>query len=328
MMWDVSAQTDAVEAAAADLYGLPPDEFTAARNARAKQVRAGGDKDAAAAIAKLAKPNMVAWLANQLVREHSDELGPLLEVGDAMREATAALNADHLRQLSRQQRQIVQGLVQQARELARAAGQAVSDGTARGLEETLHAALADEHAAQELSKGTLSAGLSRSGFPGMESGTELGSWAAAPRAAPGATPAAGTRARQAATSAAGSRARRKPESPEEAAERAEQAAVAARREKADRARGDEAAARSNAESARQALDQARTALADAERAADEAASDVERLQSELGAAMQAQSAAAGAKRKARREVDVADRIARQSERRLRDAAARLAELQD
>ncbi len=324
MMWDVSAQTDAVEAAAADLYGMPPDEFTAARNARAKQVRTDGDKDAAAAIAKLAKPNVVAWLANQLVREHRDELGPLLEVGAAMREATAALNADQLRQLSRQQRQIVQGLVQQARELARAAGQAVSDGTARGLEETLHAALADERAAEELSKGTLSAGLSRSGFPGMESGADPGPWIAAPARA---TPSRAATAPRAAA-AAGTRAKRAPESPEEAAQRAEQAAAAARREKADRARGDEAAARSEAESARQALHQARTALADAERAADDAAGDVERLQSELGAAMQAQSAAAGAKRKARREVDVADRIARQSERRLRDAAARLAELQD
>ena len=322
MMWDVSAQTDTVEAAAAELYGLPPDEFTAARNTRAKQARADGDKDAAAAIAKLPKPNLVAWLANQLVREHGDELGPLLEVGAAMREATAALNADQLRQLSRQQRQIVQGLVQQARELARAAGHPVSDGTARGLEETLHAALADERAAEELSKGTLSAGLSRSGFPGMESGADPGSWTAAPATAPRAATAPRT------TKAAGTRAKRAPESPEEAAERAEQAAAAARREKADRARGDETAARSDAESARQALDQARTALADAERAADDAASDVDRLQAELGAAMQAQSAAAGAKRKARREVDVADRIARQSERRLRDAAARLAELQD
>jgi hypothetical protein len=149
---DASGRTDAVGVVADELYGLPLDNFTAARNERAKRARADGDSGTAVAIGKLAKPSTVAWLANQLVREHADEIRPLLELGDSMRRATAALDAGQLRELSRQQRQVVQALVRRAHRLANAAGQAVSANTARGLE----------------SEGRLTSGLSRSGFPGIE----------------------------------------------------------------------------------------------------------------------------------------------------------------
>jgi hypothetical protein len=42
----------------------------------------------------------------------------------------------------------------------------VSEDMARGLEETLHAALADPAAAEQLAQGRLTGGLSGSGFPG------------------------------------------------------------------------------------------------------------------------------------------------------------------
>ena len=158
------------EAAAEELYGLPLDEFTAARNERVKQARADGDSGAALAIGKLAKPNKVAWLANQLVREDAVGIRALLELGESMRQATASLAAGQLRQASRQQHQVIYALVQQARSLASAAGQPISDDTARGLGDTLHAALADEQAARQLSQGRLTSGLSSSGFPGMDVG--------------------------------------------------------------------------------------------------------------------------------------------------------------
>jgi hypothetical protein len=151
---------------ATELYGLPPQEFTAARNARAKEVREAGDKDLAKQITALGKPTMVGWLANQLVRERPDELRSLLELGGLLREATANLAGDELKELSRQQRRVVHALVQQARGLAGAAGHPVSEDTARGLEETLHAALADQGAADQLAAGRLTGVLSRTGFPG------------------------------------------------------------------------------------------------------------------------------------------------------------------
>src|SRR5215467_12550100 len=116
------SDTDAIDVAVAEvageLYGVPTDEFTAARNARAKQARDDGDRQLAAAIAKLPKPTAAAWLANQLVRNAADELSALLSLGQAMREATAALDRDELRRLTRDQRAAMAALVQRARDLA------------------------------------------------------------------------------------------------------------------------------------------------------------------------------------------------------------------
>ena len=56
----------------------PPEGFTAARNARAKEVQVGGDRDLAAAIRGLTKPTAAAGLANQLVRRDRAALDPLL----------------------------------------------------------------------------------------------------------------------------------------------------------------------------------------------------------------------------------------------------------
>lgn len=57
-----------LELVAVDLYGLPPDEFTAARNQAAAQARADGEAAVSSAIKNLKKPTLAAWLANQLVR--------------------------------------------------------------------------------------------------------------------------------------------------------------------------------------------------------------------------------------------------------------------
>jgi hypothetical protein len=155
-----------VDDIADELYALPPREFTAARNARAKEARQAGDTDLAKRITALGKPTMTGWLTNQLVRERSDEIRALLELGASLREATASLAGDELKELSRQQRQVVRALVRQARELAGAAGHPASEDTARGVEQTLHAALADEGAAQQLAAGHLTGVLSTAGFPG------------------------------------------------------------------------------------------------------------------------------------------------------------------
>ena len=153
-----------VESVADELYGLPLDEFTPTRTAREKQAKASGDKEVAAQIHQLAKPNMVAWLSNQLVRERADEIRPLLELGAGLREATAKLSGEQLRQLSRRQRQLVYALVQQARLLANAGGRKISSDTAIGLENTLRAALADPDAADALAAGRLTQGMQNSGF--------------------------------------------------------------------------------------------------------------------------------------------------------------------
>ena len=147
-----------------ELYSLPLDEFTPTRTEYEKRAKAAGDRDLAERIKRLAKPNVAAWLTNQLVREHRDELTPLLEIGAGLREATRKLAGDQLRELSKQQQKLTFALVQHVRELGRANNQNVTEDTKRAIEQTLHAALADERAAELLLEGRLTAPLQRTGF--------------------------------------------------------------------------------------------------------------------------------------------------------------------
>jgi hypothetical protein len=310
-----------VAAAAGELYGLPLAEFTAARAERAKQARADGDRAAAAAIGRLAKPSVVAWLANQLARQYPGELAPLLELGDALRRATAALDAAQLRQLSRQQQQVVSALMGRVRELAAAAGQAVSDSTARGVEDTLHAALADDSAARELTGGQLAAGLSRTGFPGIDSAAgpaPAGPGAAAGQLRPPAGPAGPAGAGPARPGQRGGKA--EPGRPA-------QAAAEARRQQLERARRAEADAQGYAGEAGRDQDRARSALTAAQHAVRSAEETISRLQDELDTALDARNNAGRAERQAGKEADRADRTARQAGRRLAEATARRQELE-
>jgi hypothetical protein len=68
------------------LYGLPPPEFTAARNARAKALKKD-DPELAAAVAKLPKPSVAAAALNELVREDPSEVRALVQSGKRLRAA-------------------------------------------------------------------------------------------------------------------------------------------------------------------------------------------------------------------------------------------------
>jgi hypothetical protein len=326
----MASGADAVTAAADELYGLPLEEFIAVRTERAKQARGRGDRDVAAAIGKLAKPNTVGWLANQLVRHHGEEIGPLLELGEAMRQATAMLDADQLRQLSRQQRQLVQALVRKARDLA--AGQVLSDSAARGLADTLHAALADEQAARQLSQGRLTSGLAHSGFPGIAADAQsaVSSTAVFPTAvsstAASATAVSSTAASHAAASHAAASHAAATNAP--SAKRTATPAAIARQRDTERARREEDDARSVAGDAAAASAEALAALARADQEARAATAEVDRLQAGLDAAAQAQAAANRARRQAQLAADQASRVASAAERRLNVLTTRREKLEE
>jgi DNA repair exonuclease SbcCD ATPase subunit len=158
------ATPDPLADAADELYGLTPEEFTAARNARAKAAQSEGERDLAQAIRGLAKPTAAAWLANQLVRQDPSALGPLLDLGEALRAATAQLDGGEMRRLSREQPKVVGQLVRRATAIAQEAGKPVSATTAHDLETTLRAAVADADAADQLMAGRLAIALEHNGF--------------------------------------------------------------------------------------------------------------------------------------------------------------------
>jgi hypothetical protein len=147
-----------------ELYALPLGEFTASRNARAKVLRSEGNRDLAEDVARLDKPSMSAWLVNQLARERSAELTPLIDLGAEMRAAASELTGEELRALTRQRHQVVHALVQQTRQLAHARGQKVSDIVADEVRQTLEASLANPGVAEAVTSGRLTRAAAYAGF--------------------------------------------------------------------------------------------------------------------------------------------------------------------
>lgn len=146
-----------------DLYGLPLDEFTAARNALAKELTREGDKATAADVKKLPKPSKVAWALNQIARRQPDEVDLLLRVGARLREAQRrALEGDA--SLLRAAARAEQGQVDRLLEASAALAGAGAEGRLRA---TLRAAATDPEAGERLRRGRLVADIETSGF-GLE----------------------------------------------------------------------------------------------------------------------------------------------------------------
>jgi hypothetical protein len=183
---DDAGAADAVPAGLGDvvdeLYALPPEEFTAVRNERAKAAKAAGDRELSQAIGKLRKPSSAAWLLNQMSRHHAGELDQFLAVGAALREAQAELDADQLKDLSRKRHQVVAAVARQARALARRLGNPVSDTVEGEVEQTLRAALADADAAAAVAGGSLTRTLDYAGLG--DTAVDLSGAVALPGAAP------------------------------------------------------------------------------------------------------------------------------------------------
>jgi hypothetical protein len=144
----MAERTD-LDAIAAELYALPPSEFTAARNARAGMA----DRSIAAQVKALRKPTVAAWAVDLLARE--GQLAEALELSAALREAQDDLDAAELSRLGRQRRQLVAALASEAVKLAKDAGVAVSAAAREDVEKTVNAAVMDAAAAAAVMTGRL-----------------------------------------------------------------------------------------------------------------------------------------------------------------------------
>lgn len=146
-----------LDAVSDDLYGLDPSDFVAARTRYAAQAREQGDRELTAAIGRLRKPTVSAWMVNLLARERGDELAALLDIGAALRSAQRRLSGRELRTLSAQRRQVVAALERDAGRLAAERGRNVSDTALREVGRTLNAALADPEVGERVRRGRLEA---------------------------------------------------------------------------------------------------------------------------------------------------------------------------
>jgi hypothetical protein len=142
-----------------ELYGAPPDEFIARRDARAKELR-GSDRAVADAVKKLRKPSVSAAAVNQLVRRAPDDVEALLAAGEALRQAQlGGGDRDAIRAAARDERKAVERLVGQAGKLSPAALEEVR--------ETLHAAATDEEARELVRRGVLTEARQAVGLGGF-----------------------------------------------------------------------------------------------------------------------------------------------------------------
>jgi len=157
-----------------ELYGLAPGDFVAARRERAAAAKAAGDRELATAVGKLARPTVVAWLANQLVRAEPDEVRTLLELGSALRDAQAAGSGDELRRLSAGRHTLTSALTRRAGQIAAEAGHRLQNDAERALAGTLEAALSDPAAAEAVRAGRLTRALSYAGLGTVEMTTASG----------------------------------------------------------------------------------------------------------------------------------------------------------
>jgi hypothetical protein len=157
-----------LESIADELYGLAPAEFTAARNAKLREVKDSADKELAARVQALRKPSPAAWGVNLLARHRADELEQLADLGESMRDAQAELDRAELGELTRQRRQVVAALAKQASALASEAHHTLTPAVLEEVAQTLQAALGDPAAAAAVRSGRLVRPLEAVGFEAVD----------------------------------------------------------------------------------------------------------------------------------------------------------------
>lgn len=161
---------------ASELYTLTLDEFTAARNAAAKNL---DDKSLSKEVRALRKPTASAWLLNAMSFHRGDQLRQALALGAAMREAQEQLDRSELKKLGTQRQQLISALVKDGTALAGELGHPVSAAAALEVEQTLRAAMADAGAAAAVSTGRLIRPLEATGWEAVDlAGAVAGTFAA------------------------------------------------------------------------------------------------------------------------------------------------------
>jgi len=270
------AESTAAERAADELYGLPPDEFTRARDERSKELRKIGDRDAADAVKALRKPSVAAAALNVLARGRPKEVDRLLDAGEKLRAAQEEL-------LSGGDRAAFQRAAANERELVAELTAEAPAGLEERVAATLHAAALDPEIAEELRAGRLVREQEAiGGFGAMDASQ--------------AAPALGKGTRAPARSRTTKRTKTKPKSKSSADD-------SAKREKLAAARTDERHTRRDLDAAQKALESAQTRADAAEAHAAEAAERAKTTAERLKEARRAEVAARKAHDRAARALE-------------------------
>jgi hypothetical protein len=312
------ASNKRVETAADELYGLPPGEFTSARDERVKQLRKD-DREAADAVKALKKPTVAAWALNQLARERGKDVDALLKAGEKLQSAQEDLLAGGDRaafqRAAATERELVAELAAEAVSLTRESRERPGAGLEEKIAATLHAAALDEETADRLRAGRLTKEQEAIGGFGSfgaddTADTPTTRAGSAPKRGAAAKPARADREARRSPKEAGKDSKKagKAESKRAAAnDSAEQrVAEAAARERLAGARTDERHARRELDAATKAVEHAKERADAAAAHAAEAKDRAKKTANRLGEAKQAETAAKKAHTKAARALKSAE----------------------
>src|SRR5260370_39774705 len=72
------------------LSGVPPAEFTQARDSLVKELRAAGAQEEAKRTAALRKPSVALWVTNQLAKEARQKVDALVDAAQKLKRAHAS----------------------------------------------------------------------------------------------------------------------------------------------------------------------------------------------------------------------------------------------
>ncbi len=238
------------------LYQAPLEAFVAERKRLSAELKATGDKDGAARVARLGRPPISAWVVNQLYWRERDDFDALFETAERLRGGDLDATAEH--------REATAKLRARATEILIDAGHGATDATLRRVTTTL-SALAVAGGFDPDPPGALSADRDPPGFESLELGMPARPAKAAPKPAAKSDEAESARARKAA--------------------QADQARLEREREKkrAERQRLDGAlrTAKSDADARAREVERLKSELGDAEERAESAKNAVNQLEERL-----------------------------------------------
>jgi hypothetical protein len=133
-----------------ELYDVKPEEFTALRTKLATAAKQRGDADTAKQISAARKPTTAAWVVNRLALRDQDIRTRLAGLGERLRDAHTAMDGDRIRELSAEQRRLVDDVTRAAFEEAEFADP--SAALRDDVTGTLQAAIADPDVASRLGR--------------------------------------------------------------------------------------------------------------------------------------------------------------------------------
>ena len=141
-----------VPEAAANLFELPPEEFTAERDRIAKQLKSSGDAQGATVVKALKRPSVAAYALNLVSRRHPNLIADLMEAGERLGSATSR---KAMEEAKADRQTAIAAITARATSLLAEQDRPVTAQVREKLTETLLAAATDEDTRASLQAGQL-----------------------------------------------------------------------------------------------------------------------------------------------------------------------------